>query len=174
MARNFRRHQDWELSEGFNWPMWQAEQLKALERYRREARQAMGRHSARTDKLIDQLLGATFQDAAAEQERKILQAIRNGAGLQCLPGAGEDPAAFFRSNARKLDALREAVKNDLRTAETATLRTAEDVYRKTIFNAQVHANTDVWTLWQAVDMAIRSFLASGLGAVRYRDGCIVI
>lgn len=170
MARNFRGHRDWELDEGFNWPMWQAEQLKALERYRKEARKAMGRHSAKTDGLIDRLLETTFQDAAAEQERKILQAIRKGAHVHRKPRAGEDPDAFFRTNARKLDALREAVKNDLHTAETATLRMAEDIYRKTIFNAQVYANTGAGTLWQAVDMATKSFLAAGLGTVRYRDG----
>lgn len=169
MARNFRGHRDWELREGFNWPMWQAEQLKALERYRREARKAMGIHSAKTDRLIGQLLETTFRDAAADQERKILQAIRKGM-IPRPPGAGEDPDAFFRTNARKLDALREAVKNDLHTAETATLRMAEDVYRKTIFSAQVYANTGAGTLWQAVDMATKSFLAAGLGAVRYRDG----
>lgn len=173
MARNFRGHRDWELSEGFNWPMWQAEQLKALERYRQEADKTMGGHAAKTDGLIDRLLETAFQDAAAEQERMILQAIRRGAHIPRPPGAGEDPDAFFRTSTRKLDALREAVKNDLHTAETATLRMAEDVYRKTIFNAQVYANTGAGTLWRAVDMAAKSFLAAGLGAIRYRDGRMV-
>lgn len=170
MARNFKGHRNWELSEGFDWPMWQAEQLKALEQYRGEARKAMGKHSANIDRLIDELLEGTFKDAAAEQERKILQAVRRGARLPRTPQAGDDPNAFFHTNTRKLDALRESVKNDLRTAETATLRMTEDVYRKTIFNAQVYANTGAGTLWQAVDMATKSFLAAGIGAVRYKNG----
>lgn len=173
MTRNFKRHRDWELSEGFDWTMWQAEQLKALEQYRGEARKAMGKHSANIDRLIDELLEGTFKDAAAEQERKILQAVRRGARLPRTPQAGDDPNAFFHTNTRKLDALRESVKNDLHTAETATLRMTEDVYRKTIFNAQVYANTGAGTLWQAVDMATKNFLAAGLGAIRYRDGRMV-
>lgn len=173
MTRNFKRHRDWELSEGFDWTMWQTEQLKALEQYRREAHKSMGKHSANIDRLIDELLEGTFKDAAAEQERKILQAVRRGARLPRSPQAGDDPNAFFHTNTRKLDALRESVKNDLHTAETATLRMTEDVYRKTIFNAQVYANTGAGTLWQAVDMATKNFLAAGLGAIRYRDGRMV-
>ena len=34
MLRNYKRHRAWEKEEGFNWSMWQAEQLKSLQAYR--------------------------------------------------------------------------------------------------------------------------------------------
>ena len=36
MIRNMDRHRAEETKEGYNWSMWQAEQLKALEKYKRE------------------------------------------------------------------------------------------------------------------------------------------
>lgn len=36
MIRNVDRHRAEETKEGYNWSMWQAEQLKALEKYKRE------------------------------------------------------------------------------------------------------------------------------------------
>lgn len=35
MMRNFSRHRAEETKEGYNWTQWQAEQLKALEEYRK-------------------------------------------------------------------------------------------------------------------------------------------
>lgn len=36
MIRNMDRHRAEETKEGYEWSMWQAEQLKALEKYKRE------------------------------------------------------------------------------------------------------------------------------------------
>ena len=36
MKRNLQRHLDWEKDEGFNWNMWQVEQLKTLENFKKE------------------------------------------------------------------------------------------------------------------------------------------
>lgn len=36
MMRNMSRHRAEETNEGYEWSMWQAEQLKALEKYKRE------------------------------------------------------------------------------------------------------------------------------------------
>ena len=35
MIRNMDRHRAEETEEGYNWSMWQAEQLKALEKYKK-------------------------------------------------------------------------------------------------------------------------------------------
>ena len=55
-------------------------------------------------------------------------------------------------------------------AETAILRMADDQYRKVIFNAQVYANSGAGTYEQAVDMATKSMLSSGLNCVEYKNG----
>lgn len=59
---------------------------------------------------------------------------------------------------------------DFDKAETAVLRQANDIYRKTIFNAQVYLNSGAGTLRQAIDMATHDFLSAGLNCIQYRDG----
>ena len=36
MIRNMDRHRAEEMAEGYNWSMWQVEQLKTLEKYKQE------------------------------------------------------------------------------------------------------------------------------------------
>ena len=36
MIRNMKRHRAEETKQGIEWPMWRAEQLKALEKYKRD------------------------------------------------------------------------------------------------------------------------------------------
>lgn len=71
-------------------------------------------------------------------------------------------------NDRKLDALIRATTDDMQKAEMAVLRRANDAYRKTIFNAQVYANTGAGTYEKAVDMAMKDFLAAGIQCVVYK------
>ena len=42
MIRNMKRHKVEEVTENKQWSMWQAEQLKALEQYRRANRKKFG------------------------------------------------------------------------------------------------------------------------------------
>ncbi len=77
---------------------------------------------------------------------------------------------FFRMNDDKFDALMETVENDFNNANTAILRRMDDVYRQTIFRAQVHYNTGTVSLDQAIDMATKDFLEKGIDAITYKDG----
>ena len=77
---------------------------------------------------------------------------------------------FFRVNQRKLDALIQATTNDMRTAETAILRMANDQYRRVVFDAQVYAASGAGTYEKAVDMATHDMLAAGLNCVQYKNG----
>jgi len=77
---------------------------------------------------------------------------------------------FFRTNDDKFNALIETVENDFEKANTAVLRRMDDVYRQTIFKAQVHYNTGTVSLDQAIDMATKDFLAKGIDAITYSDG----
>ena len=77
---------------------------------------------------------------------------------------------FFRMNDDKFNALIETVENDFKNANTAVLRRMDDVYRQTIFRAQVHYNTGTVTLDQAIDMATKDFLEKGIDAITYSDG----
>ena len=173
MMRNMSRHRAEETKEGYEWSMWQAEQLKALEKYKRENQKRYKKQFKNINKQIAVLIQQARQEGNMEQEIKILQAIKKGwkvHGKNGSPRPKSMTAEFFRLNDRKLAALIEATVHDMQEAEKAILRKAEDDYRKAIFNAQVYANTGAGTYEKAVDMATRDMLSRDLGCVEYANG----
>lgn len=173
MIRNMDHHRAEETKEGYKWSMWQAEQLKALEKYKRENQKRYKKQFKNINKQIAVLIQQARQEGNMEQEIKILQAIKKGwkvHGKNGSPRPKSMTAEFFRLNDRKLAALIEATVHDMQEAEKAILRKAEDDYRKAIFNAQVYANTGAGTYEKAVDMATRDMLSRGLGCVEYANG----
>ena len=168
MIRNMDRHRAEELKEGYNWEMWQALQLKQLERYKRcNAKKYKGQFKDINNK-IELLIRQANRRGYMSEEAKMLKAIKKGFFAQKSSEALN--GAFFRVNERKLDALIQATVKDMSTAETEILRMANDRYRKAIFNAQVYANTGAGTYEQAVDMATKDMLAAGLNCVQYKNG----
>lgn len=163
------RHRAEETKEGYEWSMWQAEQLKALEKYKRENQKKYGKQFQQINQEIEDLIRQARVAGGMEQELKILKAIKNGfkGAKKVSRGAA---AEFFRLNDRKLEALIEATTHDMERAETAILRKANDDYRKAIFNAQVYANTGAGTYEKAVDMATKDMLSRGLNCVVYANG----
>ena len=161
MIRNMDRHRAWEDDEGIQWSMWQAEQLKTLEKYKKANQKRYGKQFKDINGQIGEILYKARQTGNMQQEIQILNAIKNG-----FTGANKvsqgTAAEFFRLNNRKLEALIEATTNDMERAETAILRKANDEYRKVIYNAQVYANTGAGTYEKAVDMATKDMLSRGL------------
>lgn len=168
MIRNMRRHKIEEIDEDKQWSMWQTEQLRSLEKYRKENQERFGTKFKDINNRIEVLISTARDEGDMEQEIAILEAIKKGfpAG-RVSPGAS---AAFFRLNQRKLEALIRATTSDMEKAETAVLRMANDQYRKIIFNAQVYANSGAGTYEKAVDMATKDFIAAGLNCVEYANG----
>ncbi len=167
MIRNMDRHRAEETKEGIEWSMWQAEQLKALEKYKRDNQRFKGRFQD-LNKEMGELIRISRQRGNMQQEVKILDAIRKGFPAKKISQGVT--AEFFRLNDRKLEALIKATTNDMQQAETAVLRMANDQYRKAIFNAQVYANSGAGTYEKAVDMATRDMLSRGLNCVEYANG----
>ena len=173
MIRNMDRHRAEETAEGYNWSMWQAEQLKALEKYKRKNWKKYQKQFKSINSQIEQLIRQARLKGGMKQELKILQAIRKGwktHGTNGTPAHDAMTAEFFRQNDRKLDVLVEATMHDMEVAETAVLRKANDDYRKAIFNAQVYANSGAGTYEKAVDMATKDMLSRGLNCVMYANG----
>ena len=168
MMRNFKNHRAEEEKEGYNWSQWQSEQLKSLEQYRRTNQKKYGKQFSTLNKKIEEMLKNAMADGNAKQEAEILKAIKKGfnVGKVSPSSTGE----FFKVNDRKLDALINATKSDMKKAETAILRMSNDKYRKAIFNAQVYANSGAGTYEKAVDMAVKDMLQAGLNCVEYRNG----
>ena len=168
MIRNMDRHRAEETKEGIEWSMWQAEQLKALEKYKRDNRKRYGKQFQNLNKEMGELIRISRQKGNMQQEIQILNAIRKGFPARKISKGAT--AEFFKLNDRKLEALIEATTHDMEAAETAVLRKANDDYRKAIFNAQVYANTGAGTYEKAVDMATRDMLSRGLNCVEYANG----
>ena len=173
MIRNLDRHRAEETKEGYNWSMWQVEQLKALEKYKRKNQKKYQKQFKSINSQIEHLIRQARMKGNMKQEIRILQAIRKGwktSGTTRAPAHDAMTAEFFKLNDRKLDALIEATMHDMEAAETAVLRKANDDYRKAIFNAQVYANSGAGTYEKAVDMATKDMLSRGLNCVMYANG----
>lgn len=168
MMRNFSRHRAEETKEGYHWTQWQAEQLKALEEYRKTNAQKFGKQFKSINSKVEEMIHTARADGNAEQEVKILEAIKDGFTPHMPTGAST--GEFFKVNDRKLNTLVKSTTDDLKRAETAVLRMSNDKYRKAIFNAQVYANTGAGTYEKAVDMACKDMLNAGLNCVEYNNG----
>ncbi|MEK4513665.1 phage minor capsid protein [Paenibacillus sp. FSL K6-2524] len=77
---------------------------------------------------------------------------------------------FFGMNEKKLGALQDSVKGDLKEGREAVLRKMDDVYRQTIFKAEAHMASGFMTLDQAIDKATKDFLERGLDVIVYKNG----
>ncbi len=168
MIRNMKRHKLEEVGEDMQWSMWQAEQLKALEKYRKNNQEKFGGKFKKLNSKIEGLIRVARDEGNMHQEIAILEAIKKGFPAKRLSRGAT--AEFFRVNDRKLNALIEATTHDMEKAETAVLRMANDQYRKVIYNAQVYANTGAGTYEKAVDMTTKDFLSAGLNCVQYANG----
>ena len=168
MIRNMGRHRIEEIKEEKEWTMWQAEQLKSLRAYRQDNKDKYSGRFLAINEKIEEAIRKSYAAGGMHEERKILRAAKKGAKLRqsMNPLTGR----FFQLNKEKLEALIKATKADMTKAETAILRMADDQYRKAIFNAQVYANSGAGTYEQAVDMATKSMLSSGLNCVEYKNG----
>ena len=125
MIRNMDRHRAEETEEGFEWSMWQTEQLKALEKYKRNNQKKYKKQFASMNREIESLIREARARGNMDQEIEILQAIQNGFQRATKISRGA-AAEFFKLNDRKMDALIEATIHDMEKAETAILRKADD------------------------------------------------
>ena len=171
MIRNLGRHKAEETAEGFEWEQWQVAQLKELERFKRANAKKYSKEFANINSKISTAIQEAYKQGMDDEEMSILEAIKNGFELN----SGKDNlgASFFAINERKLNALLNSVEHDMKTAEHAVLRYTDDQYRRTIFDAQVAANTGAKTYEQSVDMATKDFLSRGITCIQYSNGAMV-
>jgi len=169
MRRNLAKHQKWEKAEGMNWTMWQAEQLKTLENFKKENKKLFGKKFSSINAEIANFLTQTYKVSGFKQERAILDQLAKGNKVKSSLSQGLE-GGFFSLNEDKMNALIKATTKDMEKAEHAMLRMVNDQYRKTIFNAQVMANSGAFTLQQSIDKATKDFLRAGINCIQYKDG----
>lgn len=147
LKRNLGRHESEEKTQDMEWSMWQAEKLKGINKFRRECTAIMNDYKDVIDEGTQQLLKKEFEQSAST-----------------------DQPQFFGVDRTKLNRLIDDTVNLEKHAETAALRTVDDVYRQTIVRAQLALSSGTVTINQAVDIAVKDFLDKGINCIVYRDG----
>ena len=173
MRNNMQRHIDEEFDEGINWTQWQAEMLSGLSQYRADNQDVLKGYMGKINQELDNAIRDAYATGESEQEIEILKAIKRGYEPPKDGTKVDMQGRFFRTNQKKLNALVNATVKDMKKAETALLRMTDDVYRKTLFKAQMFYNTGAGNMWQCVDMATKDFLAAGINCVQYKNGARV-
>ena len=169
MTRNLKKHKAEETELGIEWTQWQAIQLEELHRFKQEAAKKYGLEFKSMNKKIRETIANASLQGASDEELNVLKALEKGYVLKRERGLS---AGFFQTNQKRLDALMNAVEHDMKTAQTAVLRYANDQYRKIIFQSQVAASSGAITYEKAVDMATRDFLKNGLNCITYSNGAV--
>lgn len=169
MKRNLSHHQKWENDEGMNWTMWQLEQLKTLEEFKKNNQKKFIKKFTTINNEIAKFLESNYKTSGFAQERAILKELAKGNTFNPTVSKGLE-GAFFSFNEDKMNALIKATTKDMSKAEHAMLRMVNDQYRRTIYKAQVMANSGAFTLQQSIDMATKDFLKAGINCIEYKDG----
>ena len=173
MRNNMKRHINEEYDEGINWTQWQAEMLSGLSQYRAENKDVLKGYMGRINAKLDEAIRDAYATGESEQEIELLKAIKQGYNAPKDGRKAKMQGRFFRNNQKKLNALVKSTTGDMKKAETALLRMTDDVYRKTLFKAQMFYNTGAGSMWQCIDMATKDFRAAGINCVQYKNGARV-
>lgn len=169
MTRNLKKHKAEETELGIEWTQWQAIQLEELQRFKQEAAKKYGLEFKSMNKKIRETIANASLQGASDEELNVLKALEKGYVLKRERGLS---AGFFQTNQKRLDALMNAVEHDMKTAQTAVLRYANDKYRQIIFQSQVAASSGALTYEKAVDMATSDFLKNGINCITYSNGAV--
>ena len=78
MIRNMKRHRAEETKEGFQWTQWQAEQLKALEAYKKANKKKYGKKFHSINNMLAEAIKEARAQGNMDQEIEILEALKKG------------------------------------------------------------------------------------------------
>lgn len=190
MKKAFYFHEREQRKEGFSWEQWQLSKLRAMEEYRKRNKRIIEGYAGPIQQCIDEELKGNFEKGQSKAEKQIETFLKTKNPTAVLPvdtsekqkvreeiarETGREPIVppedkFFGVNEKKLDALQEMVTNDIGKASNAVLRKMDDVYRQTIFKAEMYFTGGIKTVNQAVDMATKDFLEKGIDCVEYKNG----
>lgn len=200
LKRNLTRHLNEEKMENMNWSAWQTDQLKALEQFKKDNKKLFKNDFSTINSDIEELIRKSYENGKLEQEKVILEAIKNGDFssnnksinkmwhiyrttknkrikkkqlTRIYEKVNQTESSFFKINEKKLKALIDETKENFEKAELSILRYSNDQYRKIIYDAQVYANTGSGTPQQAIDMATKDFLSKGINNIEYSNGAMV-
>lgn len=160
--RNLARHTAEEVKEGFEWTMWQLRKMKDLRSFDRKAAEIVRKYGGKANREAQKAVEEEFRGGALHAD-ELLREFGIDVG-------SIDDGSFFKANQYQVAALEQAIHDDLNNAGIAVLRMSDDIYRQTVFKAQMFYTSGVSSLWKAVDMANKGFLDRGYQCIRYKNG----
>jgi len=177
LKRNLSRHKREEEKVDFKFDQWQLAKLRNIKEYRKANKQITDQAFKEADKLVDEVLLDSFNTGEQIVEQAVKKTVSGEISLPedfkppkpVLPKAPPE-AEFFRMNEKKLTALQDSVKGDLKKAQHGVLRQMDDVYRQVIYKAEMHMTAGAKSLNQAIDMATKEFLEKGIDCITYSNG----
>jgi|GEM_PF-1008986 len=180
LKRTMRLHELEEDKEGFKWEQWQGAKLRSLAAYRKENKAIVGEQGKAVEDMVRKSLedsykrgGNAFGRLVGKVQswlgrRRTISYPKDISGYKGKGAPKEND--FFHMNDQKIEAMEEAVNNGLRKAQAAVLRKMDDVYRQTVYKAEMQMTAGAKTLDQAIDMATKEFLEKGINCIEYKDG----
>lgn len=78
MKRNLTRHLEEEKMEDMNWSAWQTEQLKSLEKFKKDNKELFKNDFSTINEDIEELIKKSYENGKLKQENVILEAIKQG------------------------------------------------------------------------------------------------
>ncbi len=191
LKRHIKTHSKDVVTEGFDWTMWQTEQLYQLTLFNKEYKKRYPEYFKKINNEIKDIIRESYILGLNDQDRIILKAILKGATvspsktnkkrLEKVIGSTTKQKAkkliqqtsFFVPNKRALNSLLDESMTGIITGEQSILRKMDDVYRDIIFKSQVYSQSGSKTLYQCVDMAAKDFLDAGINNIIYKNGAHV-
>lgn len=164
MSRNLKRHEKEEAKIGKDYEQWQAAKLREMRKFRKQNKAIIGGATKRLPKDIQQHLLNEYRQGLVG----VIKKYKEKFGDTALTRSIDD--GFFGMNDKKIQALIDAVNNDLQAANHAALRMANDAYRQTIHKAAMFAANGVTTEGKAVELAVADFAKRGLNCIKYSNG----
>lgn len=164
LKRAMKKRRQLEGRVSFGHSAWQADKLRALEQFRRENRGIMGEYTETIDAQTRQLMQEQFAEGQRQAEQGTAQVSREP------PAESRSSPQFFGVNEAKMQRLMQDITTLEQRAETAALRTMDDVYRQTLNRIQLAQAAGEMPLEKAIDEAVRDFLEQGINCIVYRDG----
>lgn len=168
--RNFSKHQKDQERLGFSWEMWQTAMLRNLEKYRKETLKIIQGYSKNIEKTIKEVLEMSYDKAFDHAEKVLVDLPKDEKNTGLLEQKPPKEKNFFSTNKKKLNALIEATTNDFNDAQKAIYRQEDDVYRQTIYKAQIQMSSGAVSLGKAIDIASKDFLNKGIDCIIYKNG----
>lgn len=160
LKRNLKGHKEWEKDLGFDWPAWQAQKIKHLERFRKENRSIMKEYRNVIQDETRKMLMEQYAEGQKQVETELSEYL----------SADVSDDSFFGIFNEKLESLIEEIQGKERTVEKAALRMTDDVYRQTILKADIALQTGSMTIPQAIEQAVRDFALKGINCIEYKNG----